>query len=663
MHDMLGIYQPAPRFSRQFAPVGDMMESALESYVDAVQSRSFPAAEHTVRMKADEWQAFQSHVAAATAAASGELVGIQHGSTPSARASTPAAAASVGVDVAPIRHVCVVGGGAMGSLLASKLNEVDGVAVTMLTRWHDHKAVVDACGLTRILPAPTPAAEAEAATMSHAATGSAGTTNGPIRTAASAEDVAAFAAVDLAIVAVKGPHTAAAAADCDAILAEDGGVVLTLQNGINHPQLQDMLGLARTVIPGVTTHGATMIAPGSVVHAGEGRTEIGVLVNLGGEEVATASTTGTSASAAAAAAPAAHYAVQGLLNRAGITTDLVFGADAVDAMLWRKLLVNAVINPLTAILDVRNGELRDPAHASLVSALVAEIAATATANGISMPRDPADLVATVLDETSENVSSMLADIRRGNATEIGQIGGPILEAARHAAVPTPVLQTIAALVRAKEVKAGRSTRGADEGGRTADIDGGIGGGKGAAVEVMPSASTLPSSIGAPPIVITTIADMQATSRASAGTVAFVPTMGGLHQGHLDLVRAARRLADVVVVSVFVNPKQFAAHEDFGLYPRQLESDCKMLHEVGADYVFAPSGAEMYPTGPGAVDVEVAGIEGLSEGAARPGFFKGVATVCAKLFNAVLPDHVRTKPRICFCIPYPFCFLILIFLVF
>jgi pantoate--beta-alanine ligase len=90
--------------------------------------------------------------------------------------------------------------------------------------------------------------------------------------------------------------------------------------------------------------------------------------------------------------------------------------------------------------------------------------------------------------------------------------------------------------------------------------------------------------------------MQNVSKAVSGSVAFVPTMGGLHEGHLELVRAAKRRADVVVVSVFVNPKQFSATDDFGLYPRQLEADCKLLQSVGADFVFAPDASEMYPDG-------------------------------------------------------------------
>ncbi len=125
-------------------------------------------------------------------------------------------------------------------------------------------------------------------------------------------------------------------------------------------------------------------------------------------------------------------------------------------------------------------------------------------------------------------------------------------------------------------------------------------------------------------------------------VGFVPTMGYLHAGHLSLARRARRLAGaggVVVVSVYVNPTQFAAHEDLSKYPRDFTRDCALCRTAGVDVVFAPVDAEMYP-GRAAGDystyvVEEALTQGM-EGAARPAHFRGVTTVVAKLFNLVLP---------------------------
>ncbi|CAK2478582.1 pantothenate synthetase [Vibrio crassostreae] len=122
------------------------------------------------------------------------------------------------------------------------------------------------------------------------------------------------------------------------------------------------------------------------------------------------------------------------------------------------------------------------------------------------------------------------------------------------------------------------------------------------------------------------------------TVAFVPTMGNLHEGHLTLVKKARELADIVVVSIFVNPMQFDRADDLNNYPRTLEADLSKLTGEGVELVFTPTPEVMYPDG---LDkqtfVEVPGISHMLEGASRPGHFRGVATIVTKLFNIVQPD--------------------------
>ena len=123
-----------------------------------------------------------------------------------------------------------------------------------------------------------------------------------------------------------------------------------------------------------------------------------------------------------------------------------------------------------------------------------------------------------------------------------------------------------------------------------------------------------------------------------GNVAFVPTMGNLHAGHLSLVQSARKVADRVVVSIFVNPLQFGVGEDFDNYPRTLESDQTMLQGEGADLLFSPTVKIMYPKPQSEqTRVEVPGISEVLCGASRPGHFIGVATVVCKLFNMVQPD--------------------------
>jgi pantoate--beta-alanine ligase len=120
------------------------------------------------------------------------------------------------------------------------------------------------------------------------------------------------------------------------------------------------------------------------------------------------------------------------------------------------------------------------------------------------------------------------------------------------------------------------------------------------------------------------------------TIGLVPTMGALHEGHLSLVREARRMCDTVVVSIFINPKQFAPSEDFQTYPRDLTKDTMLLADYNVDYIFAPAVEEIYPKN-FSTHVEVEGLSDQLEGAARPGHFRGVATVLTILFNIIRPD--------------------------
>ena len=126
-------------------------------------------------------------------------------------------------------------------------------------------------------------------------------------------------------------------------------------------------------------------------------------------------------------------------------------------------------------------------------------------------------------------------------------------------------------------------------------------------------------------------------RIARQRIAFVPTMGNLHEGHISLVERARGLADKVVASVFVNPTQFGPSEDYAAYPRTLERDAAFLAEAGCDVLFTPTIAAMYPYGETEAWVDVPGLSGILCGAFRPGHFRGVATVVARLFNHVAPD--------------------------
>ena len=138
-------------------------------------------------------------------------------------------------------------------------------------------------------------------------------------------------------------------------------------------------------------------------------------------------------------------------------------------------------------------------------------------------------------------------------------------------------------------------------------------------------------------IVRSIPDLKAVRRSLRGSLGFVPTMGFLHEGHLSLVRRARAENDFTAVSIFVNPAQFLPHEDFKTYPRDESRDLDLLEKEGADLVFLPEVRDMYPAGHRTF-IDVEGLSSVLEGARRPGHFRGVVTVVAKLFNLTQPTR-------------------------
>jgi pantoate--beta-alanine ligase len=147
-------------------------------------------------------------------------------------------------------------------------------------------------------------------------------------------------------------------------------------------------------------------------------------------------------------------------------------------------------------------------------------------------------------------------------------------------------------------------------------------------------------------ILRTVAELRRWTRAARsaqgnaagdGLIGLVPTMGALHAGHASLIHAARAACAHVAVSLFVNPTQFGPNEDYGRYPRSFEADCAIAESAGADVLFAPTVEELYPNGADSTFVEVPGLGNRLDGASRPGHFRGVATVVAKLLIAAEPD--------------------------
>lgn len=293
--------------------------------------------------------------------------------------------------------ILIVGSGSMACLFAARLSAA-GVFVTMLAGWQASLQALRQEGVSLV--------EADGSVRSY-----------PVQVTDNPLDCAG---ARFALVLVKSWQTDRAAQQLVDCLASDG-LALTLQNGLgNREKLSRLLGGQRVAL-GVTTIGANLLGPGRVRPAGEG------VVSLGAHPL-----TG-------------QMAV--ILRRGGFLVEM--SPDA-NGLLWGKLVINAAINPITALLGITNGELLERLPARTLLATVArEAAAVAVAHGVRLPYpDPAVAVETIARRTSANRSSMLQDVARGAPTEIDAICGAIVEAGERAGVPTPTNRTLWQLVKA-----------------------------------------------------------------------------------------------------------------------------------------------------------------------------------------------------------------------
>jgi 2-dehydropantoate 2-reductase len=302
-------------------------------------------------------------------------------------------------------RVAIVGAGAMGGVLGFHLAAV--ADLVLVDPWAAHVDAINAGGLCCEREGVVTARRARAVTTPADA--------GPC---------------DAAIVLVKAGATPWAAAACAALLAP-GGVAYTLQNGLgNADLLAATLGAAR-VGQGVTSLGGTLLGPGRVRHAGMGPTVLGASPDR-----------------------ALAASLAGLLARAGLPASV---GDDIESLVWGKLVVNAGINALTALLRVPNGALAElPAPRALLAAAVQEAAAVAAARGVRLPYpDPVAHVEGVALATGANRSSTLQDVLRGAPTEVATINGAVAAEGARLGVPTPLNSALAALVAALEATADR----------------------------------------------------------------------------------------------------------------------------------------------------------------------------------------------------------------
>ena len=299
--------------------------------------------------------------------------------------------------------IAVIGAGAMGSLFGAMLNRLEETNVWLLDIWQEHVTRVERHGL-----------EIQS---------SEGTRLEKLRGASSPLDVPAS---DLAIVFVKSSHTADAAKTAESLLVPDG-VALTLQNGMGNAEiLAEVVGADR-VLAGTTAHGSTMLGPGLIRHAGQGPTVIGPWSEAGMQKA---------------------KEIARLFNDAAIETQVV---EDVRSVIWGKLLVNVGINAITALTNIKNGQLVDlDVTKDLSRAAVEEAAGVARALGVKVRDDAVEHVYSVAEATGGNRSSMGQDVDNKRFTEIDAINGAVVREAEKLGMDVPVNRTLTALIKTLE---------------------------------------------------------------------------------------------------------------------------------------------------------------------------------------------------------------------
>lgn len=646
-HDLVGLFDRfMPKFCKRYANVASDIQQALEAFRRDVTAGAFPAPGHCYNIRRAELQqylqAVTSQQLAKPMAPREEAYWLASALPPPKKADAGGGTAGAGErsvgkiataalkPARPLRKVVVVGSGALGTLVGGSLASL-AQAGRDLEVWliSSRPALVRdfrTNGLQIFDDIDSDAGCRRASRI-------------PIQAATPAEldQVLASGPADLALVLCKSNATEQAAQVAKAVLHPEHGVAVTLQNGIGNVEaLQAALGSDR-VIAGTTAQAALVPADGnsvSVSHTGAGATVLAAAEGAGLDLVV--------------------QSVAELFTQAGMATTTASSPGALQDILWSKLLCSATILPLTALLGCRNGQLlSNPPAKALLCGLVEEATAVARALGVVLPADPVEHVLGVARVTANNESSMLRDVQRRVPTEIDAITGQIVEHGRRLGLPVGLHEAMLHMIKSRQaldrLGAGPSQQHVHHQQQqepvragTAAIFPATGAATEAHMHVMQAGSGLEPFGPSGMLVAESVPALRQARRAFAPgeRVGFVPTMGALHEGHMSLVREARRHCDRVVASIFVNPTQFGPNEDLAAYPRSLFRDLEMLEAEGVDLVFVPGVEDMYPpTAAGAMNthLSVPGAANRGEARDRTSHFDGVVTVCTKLFNLVRPD--------------------------
>eukprot|EP01065_Artemidia_motanka_P048806 TRINITY_DN7964_c0_g1_i1.p1 TRINITY_DN7964_c0_g1~~TRINITY_DN7964_c0_g1_i1.p1 ORF type:complete len:750 (+),score=274.17 TRINITY_DN7964_c0_g1_i1:137-2251(+) len=409
LHDMAGLNpRSVPKFCRRFADAGAEIRRAVRGYVDEVGARNFPAPEHSYKMPESE---------------KAKLLALTHAAAvPDIR---QAAAAQKSVGASPITvvpragssktRIAVVGGGAMGSFIAGSLARCGTSSVWMISGWADHVAAIRNGGLRL--------------------DGLGGGTQSMISTLKATADpleaVASEGLFDVVLVLVKSTHTEVAAQKAAQLVDPANGIIVSLQNGMgNRERILEIVNAPDRVVQGVTSHGAMLQRKAHVRHMGMGSTTLALPTEN----------------------EAARQRIEAFARRmtlAGIETGTEV-TERLESVLWGKLVINAGINPLSALFRVPNGVLAEnPMCRDLLAQTVEEAAAVASSKGVSLPftASPVDAVVDVARKTAGNRSSMLCDVLRGVETEIDAINGAVVRTGKELGVPVSMNMNLVSMIR------------------------------------------------------------------------------------------------------------------------------------------------------------------------------------------------------------------------